>query len=126
MNFSLIIELAKRDFIERIFRFGPGFHLVIHISSHQHPYLYDHFREPYGRKVARYILDMRIWIYLVPRARPLDCICKYGNTMINCISYKKNIIAKIHMDLPTVPFYIIISESMTFAVTLVIFLLILQ
>ena len=35
---------------------------------------------------------------------------------------KKNIITKIHLDLPTLPLFIVLSETITFIVTLVIFL----
>jgi lipopolysaccharide transport system permease protein len=38
---------------------------------------------------------------------------------------KKNIIAKIHVDLQTLPLYIVLSESITFIVTYVIFMIIL-
>jgi lipopolysaccharide transport system permease protein len=35
---------------------------------------------------------------------------------------KKNIITKIHLDLPTLPLFIVLSETITFIVTLVIFI----
>ncbi len=64
-------------------------------------------------------------IYLISGLVPWTAFANTVTRSSTVFLDKKNIIAKIHIDLPTLPLFILISESVTFAVTLVIFLLIL-
>jgi lipopolysaccharide transport system permease protein len=69
-----------------------------------------------------------VWGYGVYLIAGLVPWTAFANTVTRASTVfldKKNIIAKIHVDLPTLPLFIVISESVTFVVTLAIFLLIL-
>ena len=69
-----------------------------------------------------------VWGYGVYLIAGLVPWTAFANTVTRASTVfldKKNIIAKIHVDLPTLPIFIVISESVTFVVTLAIFLVIL-
>jgi lipopolysaccharide transport system permease protein len=69
-----------------------------------------------------------IWGYGVYLIAGLVPWTAFANTVTRASTVfldKKNIIAKIHVDLPALPLFIVISESVTFVVTLAIFLVIL-
>ena len=76
MNFSLIIELAKRDFIERYSGSALGFswsfiYPLINILIYM-----VIFGSLMGSRLPG---DSSVWSYSLPRCRScsLDCICKY-------------------------------------------------
>jgi lipopolysaccharide transport system permease protein len=69
-----------------------------------------------------------IWgygVYLIAGLVPWTAFTNTVTRASTVFLDKKNIIAKIHVDLPTLPLFIVISESVTFVVTLAIFLAIL-
>ena len=125
MNFSLIIELAKRDFIERYSGSALGF-----IWSFIYPLINILiYMVIFGSLMGARLPGMSsVWgygIYLIAGLVPWTAFANTVTRSSTIFLDKKNIIAKIHIDLPTLPLFIVISESVTFAVTLVIFLLIL-
>ena len=126
MNFGLIIELAKRDFTREIFWFGARFCLVIHLSSHQYTDI------SWSSSAVLWEPDYRgmssVWgygVYLIAGLVPWTAFVNTVSRASTVFLDKKNIIAKIHVDLPTLPLYIVLSESITFVVTYVIFMIIL-
>jgi lipopolysaccharide transport system permease protein len=125
VNFSLIIELAKRDFIERYSGSVLGF-----IWSFIYPLINILiYMVIFGSLMGARLPGMSsVWgygIYLIAGLVPWTAFANTVTRSSTIFLDKKNIIAKIHVDLPTLPLFIVISESVTFAVTLVIFLLIL-
>ena len=125
VNFSLIIELAKRDFTERYSGSALGFtwsfiYPLINILIYM-----IIFGSLMG---ARLPGTSSIWGYGVYLIAGLVPWMAFANTVTRSSTVfldKKNIIAKIHVDLPTLPLFIVLSETITFVVTLAIFLVIL-
>ena len=125
MNFSLIIELAKRDFTERYSGSALGF-----IWSFIYPLVNILiYMIIFGSLMGARLPGMSsIWgygVYLISGLIPWTAFANTVTRSSTVFLDKKNIIAKIHVDLPTLPLFILISESVTFVVTLAIFLLIL-
>ena len=125
MNFSLIIELAKRDFIERYSGSALGF-----VWSFIYPLINILiYMVIFGSLMGARLPGMSsVWgygIYLVAGLVPWTAFANTVTRASTVFLDKKNIIAKIRIDLPTLPLFILISESVTFVVTLVIFLIIL-
>jgi lipopolysaccharide transport system permease protein len=125
MNFSLIVELAKRDFIERYSGSALGFgwsfiYPLINILI---------YMVIFGNLMgARLPGTSSMWgygIYLISGLVPWMAFANTVTRSSTVFLDKKNIISKIHMDLSTLPLFIVLSETITFCVTLVIFLLIL-
>jgi lipopolysaccharide transport system permease protein len=61
-------------------------------------------------------------IYLISGLIPWTAFANTVTRSSTVFLDKKNIISKIHLDLPTLPLFIVLSETITFVVTLVIFL----
>lgn len=125
MNFSLIIELAKRDFIERYSGSALGF-----VWSFIYPLINILiYMVIFGSLMgARLPGTSSIWgygIYLVVGLVPWTAFANTVSRASTVFLDKKSIITKIHVDLPTLPLYIVLSESITFVVTLVIFIILL-
>lgn len=125
MNYSLIIELAKRDFIERYSGSALGF-----VWSFIYPLITILiYMLVFGNLMgARLPGDSSVYSYGIYLVSGLVPWLAFSNTVTRASTVlidKKNIIAKIHIDLPSLPLYIVLSESITFAVTLGIFLFIL-
>ncbi|MEI6842243.1 MAG: ABC transporter permease, partial [Methanomicrobiales archaeon] len=125
MNFSLIIELAKRDFTERYSGSALGF-----IWSFIYPLINILiYMIIFGSLMGARLPGMSsIWgygVYLIAGLVPWTAFANTVTRSSTVFLDKKNIIAKIHVDLPTLPLFIVLSESVTFVVTLAIFLVIL-
>jgi lipopolysaccharide transport system permease protein len=125
LNFSLILELAKRDFTERYSGSLLGFmwsfiYPLINILI---------YMIIFGSLMGARLPGMSsIWgygVYLIAGLVPWTAFTNTVTRASTVFLDKKNIIAKIHVDLPTLPLFIVISESVTFVVTLAIFLAIL-
>jgi lipopolysaccharide transport system permease protein len=125
MNFSLVIELAKRDFIERYSGSALGF-----VWSFIYPLINILiFMIIFGSLMGARLPGMTsVWGYgtyliagLVPWTAFTNTVTRSSTVFLD----KKNIISKIHVDLPTLPLFIVLSETITFCVTFAIFLLIL-
>jgi len=125
VNFSLILELAKRDFTERYSGSALGFmwsfiYPLINILI---------YMIIFGSLMGARLPGMSsIWgygVYLIAGLVPWTAFTNTVTRASTVFLDKKNIIAKIHVDLPTLPLFIVISESVTFVVTLAIFLVIL-
>jgi lipopolysaccharide transport system permease protein len=61
-------------------------------------------------------------VYLIAGLIPWTAFANTVTRSSTVFLDKKNIITKIHLDLPTLPLFIVLSETITFIVTLVIFL----
>jgi len=125
VNFSLILELAKRDFTERYSGSALGF-----LWSFVYPLINILiYMIIFGSLMGARLPGMSsVWGYGVYLIAGLVPWTAFANTVTRASTVfldKKNIIAKIHVDLPTLPIFIVISESVTFVVTLAIFLVIL-
>ena len=125
MNFNLIIELAKRDFIERYSGSALGF-----VWSFIYPLINILiYMIIFGSLMGARLPGMSsVWgygVYLIVGLVPWTAFANTVTRASTVFLDKKNIVAKIHVDLPTLPLFIVISESVTFVVTLVIFLIIL-
>ena len=125
MNLYLIVDLAKRDFTERYSGSALGFawsfiYPLINILI---------YMIIFGNLMGARLPGMSsIWgygIYLVAGLVPWTAFANTVSRSSTVFLDKKNIIAKIHVDLPTLPLYIVLSESITFVVTLVIFIILL-
>jgi lipopolysaccharide transport system permease protein len=64
-------------------------------------------------------------VYLIAGLVPWTAFANTVSRASTVFLDKKNIISKIHVDLPTLPLYIVLSESITFIVTIMIFIIIL-
>jgi lipopolysaccharide transport system permease protein len=61
-------------------------------------------------------------VYLISGLIPWTAFANTVTRSSTVFLDKKNIITKIHLDLPTLPLFIVLSETITFIVTLMIFL----
>lgn len=125
MNFSLIIELAKRDFIERYSGSALGF-----VWSFIYPLINILiYMVIFGSLMGARLPGMTsVWgygIYLIAGLVPWTAFANTVTRSSTVFLDKKNIISKIHVNLPTLPLFIVLSETITFCVTFVIFLFIL-
>ncbi|OPX65142.1 MULTISPECIES: ABC transporter permease [unclassified Methanoregula] len=125
MNYSLIIELTKRDFIERYSGSALGFawsfiYPLINILI---------YMIIFGSLMGARLPGMsNVWgygIYLIAGLIPWTAFANTVTRSSTVFLEKKHIISKIHVDLPTLPVFIVLSETITFCVTFAIFLLIL-
>jgi lipopolysaccharide transport system permease protein len=125
MNFSLVIELTKRDFIERYSGSALGFawsfiYPLINILIYM-----IIFGSLMG---ARLPGTSSVWgygVYLIAGLIPWTAFTNTVTRASTVFLDKKNIISKIRVDLPTLPIFIVLSETITFCVTFAIFLVIL-
>ena len=122
MNFSLILELTKRDFIERYSGSALGF-----IWSFIYPLINILiYMIIFGNLIgARLPGTSSVWgygVYLIAGLIPWTAFANTVTRSSTVFLDKKNIITKIHLDLPTLPLFIVLSETITFIVTLVIFI----
>ena len=121
MNFSLILELAKRDFTERYSGSALGF-----VWSFIYPLINILiYMIIFGSLMgARLPGTSSVWGYGVYLISGLVPWMAFANTVTRSSMVfldKKNIISKIHLDLPTLPLFIVLSETITFVVTLILF-----
>jgi lipopolysaccharide transport system permease protein len=125
MNTVLITELAKRDFVERYSGSALGF-----IWSFIYPLITILiYMVVFGSLMgARLPGDSSVYSYgvylvsgLVPWLAFSNTVTRGSTVMID----KKNIIARIPVNLPSLPLFIVLSESITFGVTLAVFFVIL-
>ncbi len=125
MNISLILELTKRDFIERYSGSALGFawsfiYPLVNILI---------YMIIFGSLMGARLPGMTsIWgygVYLIAGLVPWTAFTNTVNRSSTVFLEKKHIISKIRVDLPTLPLFIVLSETITFAVTLTIFISIL-
>lgn len=122
MNISLIIELTKRDFTERFSGsvLGVSWSFIwplVNISI----YIII-FSKIMGAKLPNISSTYSYGIYLVAGLVPWTA---FANTVLRASTIfvdKKYIITKIWVSLPSLPLYIVLSESITFLITLFIFI----
>jgi lipopolysaccharide transport system permease protein len=125
LNFNLIVDLAKRDFTERYSGSALGFawsfiYPLINILIYM-----IIFGSIMGARLPGMSSVWGYGIYLIAGLVPWTAFANTVTRSSTVFLDKKNIISKIHLDLPTLPLFIVLSETITFLVTLVIFLLIL-
>lgn len=125
MNISLILDLTKRDFIERYSGSTLGFawsfiYPLVNILI---------YMIIFGSLMGARLPGMSsIWgygVYLIAGLVPWTAFTNTVNRSSTVFLEKKHIISKIRVDLPTLPLFIVLSETITFIVTLTIFIIIL-
>lgn len=122
MNFSLIIELTKRDFIERYSGSALGF-----VWSFIYPLINILiYMIVFGTLMgARLPGTASVWgygVYLIAGLIPWTAFANTVTRSSTVFLDKKHIISKIRVDLATLPIFIVLSETITFCVTFMIFL----
>lgn len=122
MNFSLVIELTKRDFIERYSGSALGFawsfiYPLINILIYM-----IIFGSLMGARMPGTTSVWGYGIYLIVGLIPWTAFANTVTRSSTVFLEKKHIISKIRVDLPTLPLFIVLSETITFCVTFVIFL----
>jgi lipopolysaccharide transport system permease protein len=125
MNFSLVIELTKRDFIERYSGSALGFawsfiYPLINILIYM-----IIFGSLMGARLPGMTSVWGYGIYLIAGLIPWTAFTNTVTRASTVFLDKKNIISKIRVDLPILPLFIVLSETITFCVTFAIFLCIL-
>jgi lipopolysaccharide transport system permease protein len=125
VNFSLTFELVKRDFIERYSGSALGF-----VWSFIYPLINILiYMIIFGNLMGARLPGMSsVWgygVYLISGLLPWMAFANTVTRSSTVFLDKKNIISKIHVDLPTLPLFIVLSETITFCVSVIIFLLIL-
>ena len=125
MNLRLLIELTKRDFIEKYSGSTLGF-----VWSFIYPlisiFIYMIiFGTLMGARLPGMASVYGYGIYLVAGLVPWTAFANTVSRSSTVFIDKKNIITKIHLDLPMLPLFIVASESITFIITFVIFTIIL-
>lgn len=122
MNFSLILELTKRDFIERYSGSALGF-----VWSFIYPLINILiYMIVFGTLMgARLPGTASVWgygVYLIAGLIPWTAFANTVTRSSTVFLDKKHIISKIRVDLATLPIFIVLSETITFCVTFMIFL----
>lgn len=122
MNFSLILELTKRDFIERYSGSALGF-----VWSFIYPLINILiYMIVFGTLMgARLPGTASVWgygVYLIAGLIPWTAFANTVTRSSTVFLDKKHIISKIRIDLATLPIFIVLSETITFCVTFMIFL----
>ena len=122
MNFHLLLEFTKRDFTERyagsvlgvIWTFiWPLVNIFIYTAI---------FSNIMGVRLPGSSSTYSYGIYLVAGLMPWIA---FSNTVVRSSSVfvdKKHIISKIRVSLPFLPFYIVLSESVVFIITMAFYL----
>ena len=123
MNISLILELTKRDFIERYSGSILGFlwafiwplvTMAIYIVV---------FSKIMGAKLPGNHYTHGYGVYLIAGLAPWlafsNAIARISSVFVD----KKDLITKIRISLPTFPIYIILSETITFVITMLIYVI---
>ena len=124
-NGGLILELAKRDFTERYSGSALGF-----VWSFVYPLINILiYMIIFGNLMGARLPGMSsVWgygVYLIAGLVPWTAFANTVTRSSTVFLDKKHIISKIHIDLPTLPLFIVLSETITFVVTIVLFLCIL-
>jgi lipopolysaccharide transport system permease protein len=122
MNFGLILELTKRDFIERYSGSSLGF-----IWSFIYPLISILiYMVVFGNLMGARLPDTSsVWGYVIYLISVLIPWTAFTNTVTRSSTVfldKKHLISKIRIDLPSLPVFIVLSETITFCVTFIIFL----
>lgn len=125
LNLGLVFELTKRDFIERYSGSALGF-----LWSFIYPLINILiYMIIFGNLMGARLPGMSsVWgygIYLISGLIPWTAFANTVTRSSTVFLDKKNIIAKIRIDLPKLPLFIVFSETITFVVTFAIFLAIL-
>lgn len=127
MNIRLLIELTKRDFTERYTGSVLGvFWSFIWPLVNIFVYIVI-FSKVMGAKLPGVSSTYSYGIYLIAGLVPWTAFVNTVSRAATVFADKKNIISKIRVSLPSLPLFVVMSESITFTITLlivIIFLLI--
>jgi lipopolysaccharide transport system permease protein len=122
MNIALLFELTKRDFLERyvgsalgsVWAFlWPLVNIFIYVVI---------FSKVMGAKLPGQSATYSYSIYLVAGLVPWTAFANSVARATTVYVDRRNILSKITVDLPTLPLCIILSESITFLISMSIFL----
>ncbi len=122
MNISLLIELTKRDFTERysgsvLGVFWSFLWPLVNI------FVYTViFSQVMGARLQNSSSSYGYGIYLVAGILPWTAFVNTVSRSATVFVDKKSVISKINISLPSLPLYIVMSESITFLITLFIYI----
>jgi len=123
LNLSLLIELTKRDFTERysgsvlgvFWTFlWPLVNIFVYIVI---------FSQIMGARLQGSSSTYSYGIYLVAGILPWTAFANTVSRSATVLVDKKHIISKIRVNLSSLPLYVVMSESITFLITLTIYVL---
>jgi lipopolysaccharide transport system permease protein len=118
MNFSLIWELTKRDFVERysgsvlglVWAFiWPIVTMAVYIVI---------FSKIMGAKLPGNHYTYGYGTYLISGLTPWLAFSQTIGRISTIFVDKKDLITKVNISLPTFPFFVVLSESITFGITM--------
>lgn len=125
MNISLLLEFTKRDFTERYAGSVLGV-LWTFIWPLVNIFIYTViFSKIMGARLPGMSLTYSYGIYLVAGIVPWAAFSSTVLRSASVFADKKHIISKIKIKLPFLPFYIALSETIVFVITLTIYLAVL-
>lgn len=122
MNISLLIELTKRDFTERYTGSILGI-LWSFLWPLVNIFVYTViFSQVMGARLQNSSSPYGYGIYLVAGILPWTAFANTVSRSATVFVDKKSVISKIKVSLPSLPLYIVMSESITFLITLFIYI----
>ena len=122
MNLSLLIELTKRDFTERYSGSVLGVFWTF-IWPLVNIFVYTViFSQVMGARLQGASSTYSYGIYLIAGILPWTAFANTVSRSATIFADKKGIISKINVSLPSLPLYIVMSESITFLITLFIYM----
>ena len=122
MNLSLLIELTKRDFTERYSGSVLGVFWTF-IWPLVNIFVYTViFSQVMGARLQGASSTYSYGIYLIAGILPWTAFANTVSRSATIFADKKGIISKIKVSLPSLPLYIVMSESITFLITLFIYM----
>lgn len=119
---SLLIELTKRDFTERYSGSVLGVFWTF-IWPLVNIFVYTViFSQVMGARLQGASSTYSYGIYLIAGILPWTAFANTVSRSATIFADKKGIISKIKVSLPSLPLYIVMSESITFLITLLIYM----
>ncbi len=123
MNFKLLLEFAKRDYTERYAgsSLGIGWAFIYPLIQ---VFIYVViFAKIMGAKLPGMSDIYGYGIYLVAGLIPWTAFANSLTRLSTVFIDKKHLISKVNISLPSFGIFILISETITFAITMVVFIL---
>jgi homopolymeric O-antigen transport system permease protein len=123
LNLRLLVELTKRDFTERYSGSVLGVFWTF-IWPMVNIFVYTViFSQVMGARLQGSSSTYSYGIYLVAGILPWTAFANTVSRSATVLVDKKHIISKIRVNLTSLPLYVVMSESITFLITLTIYLL---
>ena len=123
MRFSLLLELARRDFSERYAGsvLGMLWALLLPLVM---IFIYTViFSRVMGAKLPGIGSTYSYGVYLIAGVVPWTAFANTVSRSCTAFVDKKHLISKISISLPSFPFYIVLSETFSFMITMVLYMI---